>query len=71
MGGALLLHGEDRKIHILTPAICKWRTPHIVLISTKVFILENFQTQMKRDEVKIQNILIYAAYNNLEQPNDR
>ena len=30
MGGALLLHGEDRKIHILTPAICKWRTPHIV-----------------------------------------
>ena len=31
VGGALLLHGEDRKIHILSPAICKSRAPASVL----------------------------------------
>ena len=35
MGGALLLHGEERKIHILAPAIFKSRAPASVWVIDK------------------------------------
>ena len=58
MGGALLLQGEDRKIHYLPPAICKCRAPasvanegtcNVKIIKSPLNFMENIKNQIPWD----------------------